>query len=85
MDALDLIRQKIRFLYEHNPNIHINLTMTHPKVDLKNSPAVIRGIYPHVFRIEECVSGYPQCHTLQYKEILTGQIEIVELKEAFPG
>ena len=81
MDAFDIIKYKLRVLYETNPQVHVNFKMTHPKIDLKRSPAVIRGIYPHVFRLEECTTGTPLCHTLQYKDILTGQIEIVELKE----
>ena len=84
MDALDIIKQKIRILYEKHPTVHVNLQMTHPKIDLKRAPAVICGVYPHVFRLQECTTGTTLCHTLQYKDILTGQIEIVELTEAFP-
>ncbi|MBE6657025.1 MAG: hypothetical protein E7604_01130 [Ruminococcaceae bacterium] len=83
MDTLDIIKHKLRVLYETNPEVHVNFQMTHPKIDLHHSPAKLCGIYPHVFRLEECTTGTPLCHTLQYKDILTGQIEIVELNKAF--
>lgn len=79
MTALDIIKNKIKILYETNPNIHINISMTHPKICLRNDPVKITGIYKNVFRIEENSSGSPKCHTLQYTDILTKQIEIVEL------
>ena len=69
-------------LYETNPAIHINISMSHPKIHLENDPAVIKGIYPNIFCIEEYSSGYPQCHTLLYADVLTNQIEIVELTHA---
>lgn len=79
MNALDVIKYKIKKLYNTNPNIHVNVSITRPKVVLKNEPATIKNIYPHIFQIEEHSSGTPRCHTLQYSDILTKQIEIVEL------
>lgn len=84
MNALDSLREKIRGLYETNPNIHVNITIQHPKLCLKNDPAVIKEIYPRVFRLEEYSSGIPKCHTVQYAEVLTKQIQIVELEENAP-
>lgn len=80
-NALDSIRERIRELYERNPNIHVNITIQHPKLSLKNDPAVIKEIYPRVFRLEEYSTGVPRCHTVQYAEVLTRQIQIVELEE----
>lgn len=79
MSALDKVRLKIRELYENDPNIHISITLGRPKLCLKSDPAVIIGIYPNIFRIEEYSDGEPKCHTLQYTDILTGQIAIDEL------
>lgn len=79
MNALDVIKYKIKKLYNTNPNIHVNVSITRSKVALKNEPAIIKNIYPHIFQIEEHSSGAPRCHTLQYSDILTKQIEIVEL------
>ena len=41
-----------------------------------NEPAVIRGVYPHVFTIEMTTQGK---QTLQYTDLLMGNVEIVEL------
>ncbi|HIZ56697.1 MAG TPA: hypothetical protein H9671_10995 [Firmicutes bacterium] len=80
MSSLDLIKTKIKTLYETNPQIHVNISISHPKLNLQNDPATITGVYRNVFRIEEYSSGSPKYHTLQYTDIFTKQIEIVELK-----
>lgn len=79
MTTLDIIKSKIKYLYENNPNIHMNVIINHPKISLQNDPAVIKGVYSNVFRVEEYSNGTPQCHTLKYTDIITKQIEIVEL------
>ena len=81
MNSLDIIKAKIQKLYKTNPNIHINIAITSPKVNLKNEPAVIKGVYPHIFQIEERSSGSPKTHTLQYTEVLLHHVDIVELEE----
>ncbi len=81
MSALDLIKSQIKALYETNPNIHINISLSHPRLSFTNDPVVIKGVYPHVFRIEETSSGVPKCHTLQYTDVLTGQVSIEEMKK----
>ena len=79
MTALEKIKNDIKRLYDANPDIHINISITHPRVCLKNDPVTIKGVYRHVFRIEETSGGVPKCHTLQYTDVLTKQIEITEL------
>lgn len=81
MTSLDMIKSKIQKLYKTNPNIHINVTIAKPKINLKNEPVIIKGVYPHIFRIEERSSGSPECHTLQYTEVLLHHVEILELGE----
>ena len=81
MSTLDSIKKKIKHLYATNPHIHVNISRSHPKLDLRNDPAVITGVYPHVFRIEEYSTGEAQSHTLQYTDIFTKQLEIVEIGE----
>lgn len=80
MNTVDWIKRESKTLYETNPRIHVNISISHPKVHLQNDPAVIKDIYPNVFRIEEYSSGSPKCPTLQYTDVFTKQIEIVELK-----
>lgn len=79
MNSIAYIRSGIRRLYETDPHIHINVTLTHPKIRLENEPALIKAVYPHIFRIEENGGGSPKSYTLQYGDILTGQVEILEL------
>lgn len=79
MNSLDIIRTNIQKLYEIDPHIHINVSLSKPKVLLENQPVVITGVYPHIFQIEERSSGSRKTYTLQYTEVLLKHIEIVEL------
>ena len=79
MTQLDLIKSRIKKLYDTSPDIHINICIARSKDSLKNEPAVIKGVYPHIFQIEEYSSGSPKCHTFQYTDLFTKQIEIAEL------
>ena len=78
--TIDSIKKGIKTLYETDPKIHVNISISHPKLNLQNDPVTIKGVYPNVFRIEEYSSGSPKCHTLQYTDVFTKQIEIVELE-----
>ena len=78
--TIETIRRDIRNLFETNPNIHVNVTMRHPKVSVENGYAVIKGVYPNIFQIEETDNGYVRCHSVQYNDVLIGRVEILELK-----
>ena len=77
---IELIKAKIKLLYEKNPIIHVNVSLNHPKIQLRGVAVQIEEIYPHVFRILEIDSG--KRFTLQYTDILIGRIEVLELGEA---
>lgn len=79
MTQPDYIKKKIEALYNENPVIHISVTMNSPKVRLENEEVTLKGVYSHLFRIEEKTSGTPKSHTFQYSDILTNQIIIAEL------
>ena len=79
MTNIELIKKEIKRLYETSPNVHLDVSLTHPKLHLENDPVVIKGVYTNLFRIEERSSGYAQCHSLQYADVLTGHIKIHEL------
>ncbi len=81
MSALDTIREQIKKLYATNPVIHMDVSLTTPRLTLKNAEVTIKSIYPHVFRIEESLSGTPKCHTLQYSDVLIRHIVISELEK----
>lgn len=80
MNTIDYIKKEIKTLYEGQQKIHVNISISHPKLDLKNDPAKITGVYSNIFRIEEYSNGAPASHTLKYTDLLTKQIEIEEIK-----
>lgn len=80
MTDIDYIKNGIKKLYEKSPNVHLDVSFTHPKLQLENDPVKIIGAYANLFRIEEYSSGAAQCHSLQYADVLTGHIKIHELK-----
>ena len=79
MKSPEQIREQLKRLFETNPEVHVNVNLTHPKLHLENDIAKIVGVYPHVFRLEEYSTGKPQCHTLQYTDIMIKHVEIIEL------
>ena len=81
MNSIDKIKRKIKEIYESDPNVHINVSFSHPKLCIKNAPAVIKDIYPNIFRIEEYSGGYAKYHIIRYADLMTNQIEIIELQE----
>ena len=80
MDYIDQIKNGIERLYKTNPNIHISVSRTHPKIIVEKSPAKIVGVYKNIFQVEECeVSKTSTRHTFQYGDVLIGQVVIEEL------
>ena len=77
------IRQRILERYQSDPEIRINVSLVQPKLQLRNIPAKITGVYSHIFQIEETSSGHARRHTLQYTDVLTHNIEILDLSPAF--
>lgn len=75
------LKERIKKLYEQNPNIHINLTLKRAKENLKNLPAVITGVYTHLFSVQVEDKGFPQTYSVQYAEVLINKVEILELAE----
>ena len=72
------IQQSILERFQSNPKIRINVNITKPKLRLQNVPATIVGVYTHIFQIEETLSGQTRRHTLQYTDVLTQNIEILD-------
>ena len=77
MKTVDRIRAEIVKLYRTDPNIHIDVSMNRPRVRISNQEARIKSVYPHIFNIE--TQG--KCYSVQYTEILTKNVRIVELEE----
>ena len=79
MTAIEKIQKRIKELYEAKTEIHITITLSHPRIYLNNAPAVIKGVYPHVFRVELLNCENKNSHTLQYSDLLTSSVKIEEL------
>ena len=78
MSEIQQIRQRISDRYKSNPKIRINISISQPKLHLSNIPAKITGVYAHIFQIEETTDGQARRHTLQYTDVLTHNIEILD-------
>lgn len=80
MQIIDEIRDNIKMLYETNPNVHVSIETKSPrKTSLNNVPALIKGVYPHMFMIEDKSSDTSKIYTHNYTEIITKDIQIQEL------
>ena len=73
------IRQRISERYRSDPNIRINVSLRQPRLHLCDVPVRITGVYRHIFQVEEDSSGQPKRHALQYADVLTHDIEILDL------
>lgn len=75
-DSLEVIKEKLEALKEENPNIHINLRKSRKK--LQNHPVYIKSVHKNFFIVENRDGNYPASYTVQYAELLTGEVEILE-------
>ena len=73
------IRQRISERYRSDPNIRINVSLRQPRLHLCDVPVRITGVYRHIFQVEEDSSGQPKRHALQYADVLTHDIELLDL------
>lgn len=76
---LEQIRHRISERYRIEPNIRVNVSLRRPKLHLNNVPVKITGVYRHIFQVEEISSGQPKRHALQYTDVLTHNIEILDI------
>ena len=76
---LQQIRQRISERYRSDPNIRINVSLRQPRLYLRDVPVKITGVYRHIFQVEEDSSGKPKRHALQYADVLTRDIELLDI------
>ena len=76
---LQQIRQRISERYRSDPSIRINVSLRQPRLHLCDVPVRITGVYRHIFQVEEDSSGQPKRHALQYADVLTHDIELLDL------
>ena len=75
---LQQIRQRISERYLSDPNIRINVSLRQPRLHLNNVPVKITGVYRHIFQVEEVSPGPPKRQALQYTDVLTHDIELLD-------
>ena len=73
------IRQLILERYQRDPKILINVSIAKPRLHLHHVPVEIVGVYAHIFQIEDTSSGQANRYALQYTDVLTHNIEILDL------
>ena len=76
---LQQIRQRILERYRRDPNIRVNVSLRQPRLHLNDVPMKITGVYRHIFQVEETSSGQLKRHALQYADVLTHDIELLDL------
>ena len=76
---LQQIRQRISERYRRDPNIRVNVSLRQPRLQLNDVPVKITGGYRHIFQVEETSSGQLKRHALQYADVLTHDIELLDL------
>ena len=76
---LEQIRRRISERYRSDPYIRINVSLRQPKLRLSNVPVKITGVYRHIFQVEESSSGQLKRHALQYADVLTHNIELLDI------
>lgn len=79
MSEIQQIRQRISERYRLDPKIRINVSIAKPKLHLNNVSVEITGVYANIFQIEEVTDGQARRYTLQYADVLTNNIEILDL------
>lgn len=81
METVEKIKQKVEALFREDREIHIDITMSRPRLVVRGTPARIKAVYPNLFRVEEKDIGMARCHLIRYSDVLIGQVKIAELSE----
>ena len=78
---IQLIKDKVKHLYDNNQMIHLHIKAK----KLKNKKqefdveAKIQGIYSSIFTVKECNVVNPKTYSFQYTELLIRDIAILEI------
>ncbi len=54
-------------------------------MQLRNLPVEIKGVYPHMFQVEYCDEGNARQYMHQYSDLITKDVEIMELPDVVPN
>lgn len=78
---LDALRSQIRELKQSGRTVHVTISNTHPKISLIDLPVIIQYASSQIFWIERVDKKSLFCNSFQYADLLTGRVEIQELKD----
>ncbi len=81
METTETLRKKITYLHEKHVTLHIDVRLSHPKIDIRGAAVAIKDVYPFLFRVETLEEKTKQCYTLGYADVMTGNIRIAELEQ----
>ena len=72
---IDAARARVEESYKSGEPMRINVSIKRPRVELCGVSVKVTGVYPYIFRIE---TQKNENYSLQYTDILTGKIEILD-------
>lgn len=73
---IDAIKARIELCFKEGATIHMNVSLNHPKLNLRGVPVKIVSVFSHIFMIEEIDTK--KRFSIQYADILIGRIEVLE-------
>jgi len=65
---------------KENPHVHISYHSNYPKIAMMNEPAVISGVYAHLFELEYMLDGRRQVKAHTYADLICKRLEIAEME-----
>ncbi len=69
------LKTKPEELYKNSPDIHVDVSMIRPRVEIKNKCAKLIGVYRHIFQIGSKIAS-TGTNSIQYGELLTVSVRI---------
>lgn len=81
MNQIDLIKEKIKEIYESGHEIRVTIRQAHHKPKVEDARALIRGVYPHIFRIVLLDGGKGELHTVLYTDVVSQGVIISGLNK----
>ncbi|MBR2930227.1 MAG: hypothetical protein IKC32_03250 [Clostridia bacterium] len=71
---LESVRELVREKYASGEPVLISVCVRRPRIELDSVKVVIKGVYPHFFRIE---TPENESFSLQYNDVLMGKIRFL--------
>ena len=81
MSVFEQLQTRLNALYRTDPVIHITVSFSRPKAEMRDQPVRIVGVYKNLFRVQDITVDYPKFYSYQYVDVLTGNVKIRELAE----